>query len=157
MTERPGEGTKSRRWVFGAELEREGTAAVIRLRGRLSYAATAALDAALTDAIGQTGTQAVLDLSAVDYVSGGGAARLAGLADQLAARGGGLQLRGLQDPVRQVLDYAGVLAHPAVASRDAATPAAAVPAASPAPVATGTATPTAAPASRPPGPPAPPE
>ena len=105
-------------------MDRDGAAAVVRLRGRLSYAATAALDAALADAIGQTGARAVLDLTAVDYVSGAAAARLAAFAGQLAARGGGLRLCGVQGPVRQVLDYAGVLAHPAVAlaEPDAAEP-----------------------------------
>jgi anti-anti-sigma factor len=105
--------------VFGAALEREGAAVVVRLQGRLSYAATPALDAALADAVGRSGTDALLDLSAVDYISGRAAVRLAALADLLAARGGRLRLRGLQEPVRRVLDYAGVLDRPAVVIADA--------------------------------------
>ena len=99
---------------------------MLRLRGRIGYADLRALDAALADVA--AGVDPVIDLAAVDYLSGGAAARLEAFAAGLAARGGRLRLRGLQQPVRQVLDYAGVLSRPAVLDEDAPGPAGDAPA-----------------------------
>ena len=95
---------------------------MLRLRGRIGYADLPALDAALADVSG-AGVDPVIDLAAVDYLSGGAAARLEAFAAGLAATGRRLRLRGLQQPVRQVLDYAGVLSRPAVLDEDAPGPA----------------------------------
>ena len=84
------------------------------LCGRIGYATVGALDRVLADAIAPGTTAATVDLSGVDYISGAGAARLGQLATALKQSGGGLTLCGLQEPVRQVLAYLGVLSHAAV-------------------------------------------
>jgi anti-anti-sigma regulatory factor len=114
-------GAKGQRWGFDAAVGSEADRPVLRLRGRIGYADLPALDAALAEVSG-AGVDTVIDLAAVDYLSGGAAARLEAFAAGLAARGGRLRLRGLQQPVRQVLDFAGVLS-PAVLDEDAPGPA----------------------------------
>ena len=87
---------------------------IVTLCGRVGYATVEALDRVLADAIAPGTTAATVDLSGVDYMSGAGAARLGDLATTLKRSGGGLTLRGLQEPVRQVLAYLGVLSKAAV-------------------------------------------
>ena len=100
---------------------------MLRLRGRIGYSDLLALDTALAEA-SAAGVDLVIDLAAVDYLSGGAAARLEAFAAGLAGKGGRLRLRGMQQPVRQVLDYAGVLSRPAVLDEDAPGPAGDAPA-----------------------------
>ena len=87
---------------------------ILTLSGRIGYSAGAALDGVLADVVQPAPRIAIVDLSAVDYVSGAGATRLAGLAAALAKSGGSLVLCGLHEPVRQVLAYVGVLSAAAV-------------------------------------------
>jgi stage II sporulation protein AA (anti-sigma F factor antagonist) len=102
------------RWHFASSLIRKEHRVILTLSGRIGYSAVAALDGVLAAVLQPAPRVAIVDLSAVDYVSGAGATRLAGLAAALASSGGSLVLCGLHEPVRQVLTYVGVLSQAAV-------------------------------------------
>jgi len=112
----PNHGTNRVLWYVASDVSRRDGRVVLALRGRFGYAAAGALTAALTDAFDEKTNEVIIDFSSVDYISGGGAAPLAALAARLADTGVSMILCGLQEPVRQVLSYAGLLPHVVVES-----------------------------------------
>ena len=94
---------------------------IVTVAGRLGTRSSGELIEALVEAIGQGHRRILCDLEGVDYASSAGLLALDAVSGRMHVAGGELVLCGLSDPVRLVLDLAGLLPHFAVEpSRDAA-------------------------------------
>jgi anti-anti-sigma factor len=76
---------------------------VVRVTGRLDAAQAPAAEAFLASLAGRL----TLDATALEYISSAGLSVLLKTQKRLTAAGGGLRLRGLSKPVRDVFAYSG--------------------------------------------------
>jgi anti-anti-sigma factor len=81
----------------------------LRLDGRLGTAGSGELIEAIVTAISEGERRLVVDLSGVDYASSAGLLALDAIAGRTYVAGGTLVLCGLTEPVRWVMDLAGLL------------------------------------------------
>jgi stage II sporulation protein AA (anti-sigma F factor antagonist) len=94
---------------------------IVTVTGRLGTRSSGELIEVLVDAIRQGHRRILCDLEGVDYASSAGLLALDAVSGRMHVAGGELVLCGLSDPVRLVLDLAGLLPHFAVEpSRNAA-------------------------------------
>jgi len=82
---------------------------LFRLDGRLGTAASGELIEAIVTAINEGERRLLVDLSGVDYASSAGLLALDAIAGRTYVAGGTLVLSGLTEPVRWVMDLAGLL------------------------------------------------
>ena len=94
--------TTAARWQLSIEASSFQALAVLTLRGRVTRAASDRLRDALARARDQS-SRCIVDLTAVDYLSGAGV----GVLVEAAGDGGRLVLCGCQEPVRIALDLSG--------------------------------------------------
>jgi anti-anti-sigma factor len=104
--------------VIGREVQ--GGVAVLTIHGRVGTAASGQFIQTVLDVVQGGHHRILLDLSGVDYLSSAGLVALDAVAGRIDELGGALVLCALTEPVRLVLDLAGLLPHfVVVASRDA--------------------------------------
>ena len=95
-------------WTLVLVRDDRPTARIIRVAGRLGAPTSAALGAALTDALTGAPARVVLDCAGVDYLSSAGLAVLDEAAARARAAGGQLVLCHLHEAVRMSLELAGL-------------------------------------------------
>jgi anti-anti-sigma factor len=84
---------------------------VLRIQGRLGTAGSGDLLEAIVPEIRAGARHVVLDMAGVDYASSAGLMALDAAAGRMHEAGGDLVLCGVSEPVRMVLDLAGLLPH----------------------------------------------
>jgi anti-anti-sigma factor len=95
-------------WTLALVRDDRPPARVLRVTGRLGAPTSAALGAALTDAMTGPPARVVLDCAGVDYLSSAGLAVLDEAAARARAAGGQLVLCHLHEAVRMSLELAGL-------------------------------------------------
>jgi anti-anti-sigma factor len=98
-------------WTLRVRREVVAGVAVLRVHGRLGTAASGELLEAIVDAIRAGDRRLVLDLEGVDYASSAGLLVLDAAAGRMHEAGGELVLCAVSEPLRVVLDLAGLLPH----------------------------------------------
>ena len=98
-------------WKLKIRREVIAGAVVLRVHGRLGTAASGELLEAIVHAIRAGDRSLVLDLKGVDYASSAGLMVLDAAAGRMHEAGGELVLCAVTEPVRMVLDLAGLLPH----------------------------------------------
>ncbi len=88
-------------------LEKKGSAAILRLKGRMDVATTADFDQACDAVIREGGKQLVLDLSGLEYISSAGLRSILGVDKRIKAQAGRLALCGLKGMVKEVFHISG--------------------------------------------------
>lgn len=96
-------------WKLRIGREVQAGTAVITLTGRIGSEASGQLMDALNQTIDEGHRRILVDLERVDYVSSAGLLALDAAAGRLYGVGGALVLCAVCEPVRVVLDMAGVL------------------------------------------------
>jgi anti-anti-sigma factor len=89
--------------VFDCRLRTDGAPVQVVLRGELDADCAERVDRILAEAVEQTSGDIVVDVSELTFLSACGLGSLAVVADQLAARGGVVRLRGAAPLVLRVL------------------------------------------------------
>jgi anti-anti-sigma factor len=97
-------------WRCELHSHQEDGVAVLTVAGRIGLDGAPLLAEELKRQIEGGASRVLVDLSAVDYVNSAGLRTLEAAARQLAAGGGGLALAGVREPVRLVLEMAGLSA-----------------------------------------------
>ena len=87
--------------------ERRGDVLIVTIEGRMDSVTTPRIDATLNGVVSGADDRVILDLSNVDFVNSAGLRLLLKVEKQLEATGA-LVLCGLQKPVQQVLELAGI-------------------------------------------------
>ena len=90
------------------ELEREGGAVVVVVRGEVDVAVTGELTDALREAIGEGGRRVVVDLESVDFIDSAGLGVLVAGLKRARTRGGDLALVATGVGVTKVLEITGL-------------------------------------------------
>jgi len=103
-------------WKLVISREVEGGVAVLVVHGRLGTAASGQFVETMLDVVQSGHRRVLLDLSGVDYVSSAGLVALDAVAGRMHEVEGELVLCALTEPVRLVLDLAGLLPHFVVAA-----------------------------------------
>lgn len=103
--------TSGMTWKLTIRREAVAGAVVLRVHGRLGTAASGELLEAIVHAIRAGDRRLVLDLEGVDYASSAGLMVLDAAAGRMHEAGGELVLCAVTEPVRMVLDLAGLLPH----------------------------------------------
>jgi anti-anti-sigma factor len=107
-------------WKLAIGRDVQDGVAVLTVHGRVGTAASGQFVEAVLDMVQGGYRRILLDLSGVDYVSSAGLVALDAVAGRIHEVEGTLVLCALTEPVRLVLDLAGLLPHfVVVASRDA--------------------------------------
>lgn len=107
-------------WKLNIGRETQAGVAVIALTGRLGSEACGQIVDALIQTIDEGHRRILVDLQGVDYVSSAGLLALDATAGRLLGDGGALVLCAVCEPVRVVLEMAGVLTDiPVEPSREA--------------------------------------
>jgi anti-anti-sigma factor len=99
---------ENRTWELRITTERTGNALILTASGRIGSEAAPILARAL-DAARKESPQVIVDLDAVDYVSGPGLTVIHDASRGAEADGGKVIVCGLRDPVRIAFDLAGLL------------------------------------------------
>jgi len=107
-------------WRLGIAHEEADGVSIVTLAGRISHQSAPALAAAIARLADRAGARLVVDLALVDYMSSAGVEVVAAAEAGLADRNGAVVLAVVTDPVRTVLELAGLSRIPSAPSRDEA-------------------------------------
>jgi stage II sporulation protein AA (anti-sigma F factor antagonist) len=103
--------TSGMTWKLTIRREAVAGAVVLRIHGRLGTATSGDLLEAIVRAIREGDRRLVLDLTEVDYASSAGLLVLDAAAGRMHEAGGTLILCEVSEPVRLVMELAGLLPH----------------------------------------------
>ncbi len=104
-----------RTWDLQTATERTGDVLILTASGRIGNEAAPILARAL-DATRQESPRVIVDLDAVDYISGSGLTVLHDASQDAASAGGKMILCRLREPVRIAFELAGLLDDVAIAA-----------------------------------------
>ncbi len=96
-------------WQLNITRENRGGVAILRLDGRLGTSSSGGLIEAVATGIRSGDRKILLGMGGVDYASSAGLLALHAAAGRMHEAGGALVLCELAEPVRLVLDLAGLL------------------------------------------------
>ena len=90
-------------------IENEGNTIVARLEGRLDTAAAVEITPDIQNLTGQADRHIILDCSELAYISSSGLRLFLTLRKESATKGGRLQVRAINDDIRQVFMMTGFI------------------------------------------------
>ena len=96
-------------WKLNVRWDIQDSVTVVTVGGRLGCESSGTLIETLLDVVGQGHQRILIDLGQVDYVSSAGLLALDAAGGRIHEAGGILGLCGLCEPVRLVLELAGLL------------------------------------------------